>query len=870
MNLLEREQQLRALASYADDVAAGEGRLVMIAGEAGGGKSSLVEAFEARTRELTWAWGSCDGGFTPRPLGPLLDLADDLGGPVRAALERGARREELFSALLHTLEDLGRAALVFEDVHWADEATLDLLRYLARRLRRTAALVVVTYRDEELAADHPLRICLGQLASDRSTRRLDLPPLTPQAVATLARGTSHDPAELHRLTGGNAYFLTEVLRSEPGVLPPSARDAVLARVAGLGHGSRRLLEAAAVLGLRIDTLVLGRVVETSDALLDELIASGLLLSDGSDLRFRHELARLAVAGGIPGHRLTDLHRRAYQALVELGGTDDALLAHHAEGACNAVAVMEHAPRAAEQAARLSAHREATEQLQRALRWVGDDRRARGLLLDRLGHELGILDQWDAAHDARCDALDIWRERGDRLQEGATLTALTRTHARALRGAESDAAATEAEGVLRPLGPTPQLARALVAVAGSHMLHSRLVESIRAADEALALGRRLELSDVVADALNTRACAVQQMRGEWQPDMEEAVAVAAAAGLAEQAGRAWTNLYGNLRATLRLDEAERVFARAWEYVEEHDVRTYGNCLLGERSELLTDLGRWEEALGVVARLSAVEHLSPHNRLHEHVVRAQIAVRRGDDDAECLVRQAVGSAVASGEPQWIAPARLAAAELAWIRGDGDSARAGVDGLASMLDDVYRLGAVDVWARRTGVRPSGQQVPEPYATQLAGDPVAAAHLWQAVGMPYEAALALLDGDDEEGWREALETLERLGAHGTAGAARRRLRSTGAAVPRSRRTSTLAHPAGLTAREQEVLEQLALGRTNGEIADALVISPKTVDHHVSSVLGKLGTANRRDAAIRAVEQGLVLAAGSRPARDGEPARAT
>ena len=171
--LLERESQLATLAEYAQEARQGSGRLVLIAGEAGVGKSALVEQLQQDLPDARWSWGACDGLFTPRPLGPLFDLAGQLGGELLDLCRARAPREELFGALLRQVSEPGTLdVVVVEDVHWADEATVDLLRFLGRRLRDAAALLLVTYRDEGLASGDPLRLALGDLATQRSTRRI--------------------------------------------------------------------------------------------------------------------------------------------------------------------------------------------------------------------------------------------------------------------------------------------------------------------------------------------------------------------------------------------------------------------------------------------------------------------------------------------------------------------------------------------------------------------------------------------------------------------------------------------------------------------------------------------------------------------------
>jgi AAA ATPase domain len=332
MQLLEREAPGAALAEYAADARGGDGRLVLVAGEAGVGKSALVEQLQRDMPDARWSWGACDGVFTPRPLVPLFDLADQLGGDLLDLCQARAAREELFRALLRQISQPGRLdVVVLEDIHWADEATIDLLRFLGRRIRDAGLLLIATYRDDGLAASDPLRLALGDLSTQRSTRRVRLAPLTGDAVRVLADGTGLEAAALYRLTGGNPFYVTEVLQAGVDRVPDSARDAVLARAAHLSDESREVLEVAAMAGTRVELRLLAAVTGCPPAAVDELLASGLLSGDGRWLRFRHEIARLAVQQAIPAHRRGDLHRRILAVLLDLGGGDDAQLAADGTG-----------------------------------------------------------------------------------------------------------------------------------------------------------------------------------------------------------------------------------------------------------------------------------------------------------------------------------------------------------------------------------------------------------------------------------------------------------------------------------------------------------------------------------------------------------
>ena len=368
--LLEREAQLAALASYAGEARKAQGRLVLVAGEAGVGKSALVEQLQRNLPGASWFWGACDGLFTPRPLGPLFDIAAKLGGELLELCRADAPREALFGALLRQVSEPDRLhVVVVEDIHWADEATIDLLRFLGRRIRDATVLLIVTYRDDALAAGDPLLLALGDLATQRSVRRVSLPPLSAGAVQVMAGSSEREAAALRQLTGGNPFYLSQVIAAGTDELPASARDAVLARAARLGPGARTVLDAAALIGTRVEFPLLESVTDCPPSAVDELLAAGLLTGDGPALRFRHEIARLAVQDAVPAHRRGLIHARILDVLGRCGGDDDARMAFHAEGAGDGPAVLRYAPAAARRAAQLGAHREAAAQYERALRFA---------------------------------------------------------------------------------------------------------------------------------------------------------------------------------------------------------------------------------------------------------------------------------------------------------------------------------------------------------------------------------------------------------------------------------------------------------------------------------------------------------------------
>jgi DNA-binding CsgD family transcriptional regulator/tetratricopeptide (TPR) repeat protein len=856
MQLLERDSALASLAEYAADARARDGRLVLISGEAGIGKSALVERLQADLPEARWCWGSCDGLFTPRPLGPLFDFADQLDGELRELCRADAPRDELFRALLRQANHGGTVTvLVVEDVHWADEATIDLLRYLGRRLRGTTILLLVTFRDEALP--DRLRVALGELATQRSTRRLGLAPLSAESVGILARGSGLEPAQLHRLTSGNPFFVQEVVLAGTSDLPPSARDAVLAQVVRLPAESRPVLEAAALIGTRVQLSLLEAVTGCSPALVDELLASGLLLGDGQWLRFRHEIARIAVEQAIPDHRAAPMHARVLQALRGLGFDDDAGLAYHAEGANDGPAVVHHAIRAAHRSAQLGSHREAATQYQRALRFADPaDPATVATIYDGLADEQALIDLWEDAAQANERALALWRQVGDRRGEGDTLRRLGRTMWRLCRGAEAVAAAEAAVSTLEPLGPSVELAWAYAGLAITRLQWGHPGEAVELAQRSRAISEAAGYAEAACDALNTEGCASAPAE-HWDQLLRQALEIAQTHHFQNQAGRALANLQANYVGLRRYHEAETSYVDGLAYCEEYGIDVYNRCLRAGQVQVLQQTGRWDEALALGESLLKEAGASPINRVISMIDLGLIRVRRGAPGMWERLDEALASAVGANEPGYVVPARLRRAEAHWLAGEVElavgEAELAADALAG--HEPWLAGETAVWLRRVGSsRTVDVEVAEPFQLELAGEYERAAERWIELGCPPDAMMALIDADQEEPLRRALDLAATLDAQATARLIRHRLRALGArAVPVGARSTTRQHPYGLTRRESEVLDLICEGRTNAEIAAHLVISAKTVDHHVSAVLAKLGVSTRNEAAATANRLGLV-----------------
>jgi DNA-binding CsgD family transcriptional regulator/tetratricopeptide (TPR) repeat protein len=852
MELIEREDQLGILSEYLGDAVAGSGRLVLLGGEAGVGKSALLEHF-VEDVSVRVATGGCDGLATPRPLAPLMEIADQLG------LERGTSRDELFSAIVGALANQP-TVVVIEDVHWADGVTRDFVLFLGRRLARLKILAIVSYRDDEGGADDPLRRMLGEASRFSAARRLTLPRFTPQGVGALIEGSGLDPADVHALTGGNPYFVKEIVASG-SLVPTTVRDAIVSRAAVLSRSARRALEVASQLGARFDAMLLADASEGDADGVDECLERRLLHLYGDRIGFSHEIARAAIESELQPVRRIAIHRSVLRALVESGSDDVAALAHHAAGAGDGDAAVRYGIPAAEQASALGAHTEARAQLAIALRYAGRlDDRSRADLLDRLAWECQLIDRVDDALAAREEALSIWERLDDTLGIGVEHRYLSRLR---WYNAEDDLAEQHAKRsveILESLPPTPELARAYGDISGIYMLRSRLEESVEFGTKAIALGEELDAPKVVAHALNNVG-SVLTMAGRYEEGMEKlerSLHLSLEGGWPDHVSRARINMASAAHANLELDRAGRLVDEGIAYADDRDLVIFRVCLMGERLEQAMTRGRWDEALADAEDLMARSQTRKISQSTALYAKAAIAVRRGEPDARAHVSAALEVLERSDELQRFALVAGVHAEEAWLRNDADGVRGAVAHVWEIVSErqaPVERGILASWlARVDALDEPLPSVSHPYDLQIEGRWAEAAEEWRRLGVPYQTGCALIETGEAAALTEAYEIFDRLGAKPAAALAAARLRELGERIPRPRRVTTREHPAGLTAREDEILALVAEGNTNSEIAAALFISEKTVEHHVSRVLTKLGASTRRDAARAAKRMGLAL----------------
>ncbi len=874
MTLTEREYEFEQLMLRAAQARGGRGRAVLVCGESGAGKTAFVEAFvervgaHASSDEVRVLWGACDPLSTPRPLGPLHDLAHEFGPTTQRLLGDSDQPYDIFAEVFDELRRQP-SILVLDDLHWADQGTIDLFRFLLRRVPQTHLLAIGIARDDEVSVLHPLRSLLGDVARSPHAQSLVLRPLSIDAIATMVGDRDVDPAWLHRVTGGNAFFVCEMLDHGGADLPSTVRDAILARTADLEVAAWDLLNLLTCAPGAIPDHLLTELGVTLPALraLDE---AKLIKRDARGVAFRHDLCRLAISSVIPPGAEPGLHRRFIDAHRSASHEDPAVLCHHALGAGDKALITAASIAAGEAAARSGAHTQATEFFEIALGRGGAlTGAAEAELLESLASQYYLTDRLDDAIGACRRAMRIRQDTNTPVAVGANQhslavyewyngnRAIADRHVADAIATLEDVAAQHDPSRLTQLGHAFAM-QAFLAVQSTHVeAATRMLVRAReiareAGDPDLSVHVRLigYFCDILAgdDAARDRILAVLATGPKHIDEV-------------------YSTGYTNLSY---LDVEQRRLGLASDFLDtsiplmiEHDLPICKMVQLGSRSRLKMLVGDWDDAL-TDADLVLDSPSAPLARTWPLLIRGVVSLRRNGDDAG-VIDDAWRLACRFGERVRMLPVAAAIIERAWLTGIADPR---IDQCRTLLDSPpvtgleWARGELAMWLRRSGPAETvviGKSIEpdtlaEPYRLLFDGRFEAAADAFHCLSTPYDAALALVDSGDPNLARRALDVLDRLGADAVAAKVRLDLRSRGVrTVPAPRRGTTLANPAGLTTRQVEVLRLLEDGLTNAELAERLFISVKTVDHHVSAILTKLDVTRRRDAVRRAREVGLL-----------------
>ncbi|NND02263.1 MAG: AAA family ATPase [Acidimicrobiia bacterium] len=883
--LLEREVELRVVADLLAEVGSAGGRVVLVRGEAGIGKSALVREFvEEHGDESLILFGSCDDLLTPQPLGAFWEISRE-ETTLSEPLEKGDRRAVMGILLDLLSRGLRSTVLVIEDTHWADEATLDVIKYLGRRIARTSGLLLLTYRDGEVDYDHPLRQVIGELPPEVLVR-IHLDGLSPQAIADLAGTDDRDVEEILALTDGNPLFVTEVLASGVENVPTSIQDAVLARAAKLSPDARQVLDLTSVIPGDAELSLIGRILGSAREHMTECSRQGLLRVGESALSFRHELTRRSIESVLDPQ---DRRRLNQLVLTDLAGrSDPARLVHHALEADDADAIIEFAPRAARAAMAIESHREAAAHFRRLepyLNRINPNERA-AIVDDWARTEYYLVSSESA--DILSRAISLHRSVGnDRALAGA-LTFSVRVNEINGRHGLAEAASREAITILESYPVSADLAAAVSQRAWLMKMRGDGLRAAEIADYAIELAEETGDEPSLINALITKGHFTSR---SGDPAgflvLEEARSRAERAGLPFEETLALLNMAEIAAEHRDVERAGDLSQRARDAAARHEIRINEEAASAHHAKVLDWKGEWaaaedialeaigahyaqvldlqpEQANGETSATEAPEHVLFYSQLVAGQVLGPLQARQGRSAALTTLTGIWRRADAGDEMQILLPSAAGLAEYMWLTGESDPALTAR--FRGVLNDTRRLafpwsaGWLAYWLWMLGDLPDvPEEIAEPYRLVMEGRPIEAATIWAKKRIPYERGLALMHGD-KEARLEALEVFETLGATAVAARLRKALRAQGVGVPRGRGLETRRHAAGLTARQAEVLQLLDEGLSNTEIADRLFVSPRTVETHVWAVLTKLDSPTRIEAVVRARAEGLVSVTDSHP----------
>ncbi len=865
MELIERDEYLEVLQSRFDNLNSGEGHCILISGEAGIGKTSLVKSFSKRKKAYSDIYaGSCDALFAPRPLAPVYDVLLQLGSEFPQMNTIAEDRTAFFTHIFQLLKQKGRPSLlIFEDIHWADEATLDFIKFFARRISFLNCLFILTYRDNEIHASHPLRNVIGQLNPDTFSR-INLQPLSRKAVAAMATERGYNGEDVYSISGGNPFYVSEILASYSVGIPDNIRDSVLSAYNRLDDDTRCLWATLSVLPTAFEVSYLEKMEPAYAMAAENCLHLKILVIEKGLISFKHELFRRTIEASLSPLVRIDIHKKILQMFresFERSGEIERIV-HHAKNANDYDSVVRYAPVAAKQAACVGAHIQASKLYLTAIEYYqGNDNDVLIPLYEAYAYECYLTYQINDAIIYASRSLDVWKEKGESEKIGDCSRFLSRLWWLAGNRAKAEQFGEQAIEVLLNRPPSKAKAMAFSNLSQLKMLYHELIQCIFWGEKAISMANDLGDQETLAHALNNVGTArlwLQTSKQDGIRLLQKSLDIALKNSYHEHAARAYTNVGSNSVLARDFVTAEEFIEKGIQYCEERDLDSWKTYLLTWKARLKMDKGHWKDAAQIAGDIIKNERHAPYVKVGALSVAGTIKMRKGMfEEALPLLLEAKTKAIETRELQRIIPALSALLEYEWLTGKNIVEQRAIDIATGMLNDLaiyYDYNELSFWLRKMRSQKSGvKEIDDIYDTSTPAKALKLADRWEACGCFYEQAIALFDGEEEHK-KKAISIVQSIGADGVYDKMKLEMRSAGIkSIPRGIRKTTQSNPALLTDRELDVLQLLGEGLQNKEIAGRLFISAKTVDHHISSILYKLEVKTRTKAVYEATRMGIL-----------------
>jgi DNA-binding CsgD family transcriptional regulator len=861
MELIERGEFLKCLDDIFYKVKNHEGHCVLISGETGIGKTSLVKNFCSDKKGIHPVYvGSCDALFTPRPLAPLLDILLQLDIKVDKRVKDVGWRAGLFTAFLESMREQTQPPIVIiEDIHWADEATLDFITFFGRRVSQFQCMFILTFRDNEVHLNHPLGSVLGQLLSD-SASRIQLTSLSRLTVEELAIKRGYKGEDIYTISGGNPFYVSEILAGYPSGVPASIKDSILSSYNRLDEKTKQLWQVLSVTPNGFELAYLERMDSGFRQAIHNGLHIGVLVLVDRKIWFKHELFRRTVETSLSpltrmslNKQILDLYKEVFEEKNELER-----IIHHAINAGDSNTVLKYAPMAARHAAAVGAHTEACKLYRMSIEYYsGDSRELLIELYEACAYECYLINQVKDAIFYQQKALAIRLEKSD-LQKTANCSRfLSRLWWFDGNRLEAEAYANKAVDMLAFEPPSAAKSLAFSNMAQLKVFSEEMRDCLEWGTKAVEMALELDDQEVLCHAMISVGSAKWKMRGMTDDGIkmiEESLGISLINSYQEQAARAYSNLIYYGVQTKDYELAKKYLEESINYCEERDLDSSKNIKLYLKARLLLEGGDWKEADVIARHLLANADQAGTIKIGALLIVSSIEIWKGETGALARLTEAKRLAFGTREHQRIIPTINTCLQYEWVTGtriiSDDEMKWSLILARGVVNEYINSEFVFWYNKARHENLSIANLYEPYDLLKQGKVNSAAQFWEAKGCPFDKALALLNGTYENK-KSALTILQYLGAHAVYAKVKDEMRHLGSkGIPRGVHESTKRNPAFLTKRELDVLQLLKKGIQNKEIADILYISAKTVDNHISSIFFKLNVNSR----LKAVQEAAKL----------------
>lgn len=864
MELIEREEFLELLQTKLKNIGAGEGHCVFVSGEAGIGKTSLVKTFcKEQKRNCNIYQGACDALFTPRPLAPLYDIMWQVNSHLLPDTHTMEERSALFTRFFRELNNQKRKTIiVFEDIHWADEATLDFIKFFARRITLLPCLFILTYRDNEIHSGHPLRNMLGHLPPDSFTR-LPITALSRQVVEIMAREKGYNGEEVYNISGGNPFYVNEILASYSLGIPDNIKDSILSVYNRQDEKTKQVWEAMSIIPSGFNIRYLEKMELGCSASIKQSIDTNILILKEGAVFFKHELYRRTIEASLSpltrvfyNKKMLDVYMEGYDKKQEIER-----IVHHAKNANEYNTVVHYAPLAAVQAASVGAHIEASKLYLIAIEYYqGNNKDLLIQFYESYAYECYLTNQLKEAIIYTERTLDILKEKNDKEKIGNSLRFLSRLWW--FEGNRKKAENFAQQAIAMLAGQPSSTVKAMAYSNMSHlkMLSDQASECISWGEKAIAIAKEMNDQETLGHALTNVGSTLMLHQSSVQKGivlLQQSLDIALKNSYHEQVARVYATMGCNGVIIKDYVFAKTKLAEGINYCEERDLDSLKLYMLSWKARLYLETGYWKEAYSMADNLLKNENLPTVVKMVSLTVLATIKMRRGDTDALSLLLETEAMAFEAMELQRIIPSLTAILEYEWLTGKTIIKTEALQRTIDMIEQSmssFESNEFAFWllkARKQHL--SLKEIDEGYEVSSVTKAQKAAAFWERAGCAYTQALALFMASDDDK-RKAITLVHELGANAVYEKMKLEMRCSGIkSIPRGINKATQSNPAFLTGRELEVLYLLKEGLQNKEIAASLFIAAKTVDHHISSILFKLDVNSRNKAVTEAVRQEII-----------------